>query len=218
MIRGCRPDGATGAQSSQRKHIRLGVDVLDVWPWGHLAFGYLIYAIVVWIRRRRAPTGWPVVALAFGTQFPDLVDKPLAYTVHLFPEGRSLAHSVLFAIPISVAVVLWFRRRGHGGIGAAFATGYLSHLVADGLSAGLAGHYRSLSFLLWPVLPAPDYPVEAFGDHWHQLSMLLAGLSLEDLVTGWSDPFVRQLWLTLLVFALWLVITLPKIHRIVRER
>lgn len=126
-----------------------------MWPWGHLAFGYVVYSLVSRLGRGRAPA-WPAVAfLALGTQAPDLVDKPLAWTWNVLPSGRSLAHSLIFGTVI-VGVVVAVLRRLDVASGEAFAVGYYSHLVGDVVVPLAQGEFHQMSFLLWPVLPVPD--------------------------------------------------------------
>ena len=48
-----------------------------MWPWEHLAIGYLAYSLLGRLAWRRPPTVGTAITVAFGTQFPDLVDKPL---------------------------------------------------------------------------------------------------------------------------------------------
>lgn len=128
-----------------------------MWPWGHLAVGYVCYSVFVHIRRKRGPDGWGALAAAFGTQFPDLIDKPLAWSFHLLPSGRSLAHSLLTATLVLVAVHLHWRRRGRSHLTIPFAVGYLSHLAGDAIGPLIDGEYAYLSFLGWPLLPPPPY-------------------------------------------------------------
>ena len=52
----------------------------DVLPWGHLAIGYLCLSLAIRARWRVPPQGPAVIAVAIGTQLPDLIDKPLAWT------------------------------------------------------------------------------------------------------------------------------------------
>ena len=122
-----------------------------MWPWEHLALGYLLYSLSVRSSRRRPPVGLGVLALAFATQFPDLIDKPLSWTFHVLPSGLSLAHSLLFAVPASVSVFLvaWWRNVSH--VGAAFAIGYFSHLLGDAIYPYLLGRALPPRFLLWPL-------------------------------------------------------------------
>lgn len=134
-----------------------------MWPWGHAALGYLLYVVYVWTRTREPPTGPGVVALLVGTQAPDLIDKPLAWYVGVLDYGRSLAHSVLTGGLILLVVVWYLRRRGHRELAAAFAIGYLSHLVGDSYTFVLAGTYEHLAFLVWPLLPIPGAETELEG-------------------------------------------------------
>jgi len=128
-----------------------------MWPWGHAAVGYLLCSLWVRWRDGRAPTAGVVLPLALGTQFPDLIDKPLAWTFSVLPSGRAGAHSLLVAVPL--LAVLWWRfdspteRRAWVG----FAIGYLAHLATDGLYPLLDGEFADLSYLLWPALELPAY-------------------------------------------------------------
>lgn len=134
-----------------------------MWPWAHAAFGYLLYTGVLRVREGGQPTGWPVVALAVGTQVPDLVDKPVAWYLQMLPYGRSLTHSLLIAVPLALAVWLVARHRGHPAVGIAFAVGHLSHLAGDALHATLAAEWADLAFLVWPLLPLPHQDTELEG-------------------------------------------------------
>ncbi|KTG11021.1 hypothetical protein AUR64_07600 [Haloprofundus marisrubri] len=108
---------------------------------------------------RRPPTGLSTLAVALGTQFPDLVDKPLAWTFGLLPSGRSLAHSILtMALVVAVLYVI-ARKYRRTDLVTAFGIGYASHLVGDSLSAFLEGEYGELAFLLYPLMYT-DYGVE----------------------------------------------------------
>ncbi|PSP62987.1 metal-dependent hydrolase [Halobacteriales archaeon QH_8_64_26] len=131
-----------------------------MWPWGHLAVGYVLYSLFVRAYRGRPPDGLPALLVALGTQFPDLVDKPLAWTVGLLASGRSLAHSLLTAT-IVIGLLGWYaRRQGRSDLAFAFAVGYLSHLFGDAIGPVIAGEYVYLSFLGWPLLPPPPYESE----------------------------------------------------------
>lgn len=133
-----------------------------MWPWEHLALGYLWYSAYTHARFGRSPDGGATLALAFGTQFPDLVDKPLAWTLTLLPSGRSLAHSLLFALPLIGIVLLVAHRSGKLQYGGAFAVGYLSHLPGDVLYPLAFGDGPSLNLLLWPLLPVDAYEAAGF--------------------------------------------------------
>ncbi|WP_089649600.1 metal-dependent hydrolase [Halobacterium hubeiense] len=135
-----------------------------MWPWGHLAVGYLCY--VLWARRRETDQQpLAVLAVGVGSQLPDLIDKPLAWTVTVLPSGRSFAHS-LFTAFVLIAGVAWLSRRfDRPQAWVAFAIGYLTHTIADlgpevflGLLTGDLSVLRWTTYLGWPLLPAPPYP------------------------------------------------------------
>ena len=132
-----------------------------MWPWGHAAVGYLLCSLYLRTRYGRVPTAGVVLPLAVGTQFPDLVDKPLAWTFGVLPSGRAGAHSLLVALPL--LAVLWWRLDGRTERRAwvGFATGYLVHLATDGVYALAAGEFDGLAYLLWPVLSLPSYDESA---------------------------------------------------------
>jgi ethanolamine transporter EutH len=137
-----------------------------MWPWAHAAVGYLLY--VAYAHRQGLPLrGLPVLATLFGTQAPDLLDKPLAWTFAVLPAGRSLGHSLLFAVPL--AVLCWYVVAGRfdrPAVALGAAVGYVSHLFADGLGAALAGRWADLSYLGWPVLALPEYELDpSFAAH-----------------------------------------------------
>ncbi len=130
-----------------------------MWPWEHLALGYLLYSGYSRARRRQPPPESAAVVLAVATQLPDLVDKPLAWTVGVLPTGTTLAHSALTAVPLVVLALLAARRLGRPADGEAFAVGYGSHLLGD-VGYRLFVEDEPVTFLLWPLLPqSPDEPV-----------------------------------------------------------
>lgn len=125
-----------------------------MWPWEHLAFGYLWYSAYSRLVGRTGPDSTGVVLVAFGSLFPDLVDKPLAWGLGVLPAGRSLAHSLLVVGPLLVVAVSLgrgvVRRRT-----VAFAVAYLSHLVGDVVYPLVTDGRLVLGFLVWPLVPAP---------------------------------------------------------------
>jgi hypothetical protein len=127
-----------------------------VFPLGHATFGYLLYALFAWATAHRLPYGVTLGALLVGTQFPDLVDKPLAL-VGVLPSGRAAAHSVLFAAVLLAVLRVVTRRYGRAHLTTAFGFGHVSHVVGDVCAVVAAGRVGDLTFLLWPVLPVPEY-------------------------------------------------------------
>ena len=186
-----------------------------MWPWGHLAIGYLVYSVWYRIRLGKPPRALPVVLLALGTQFPDIVDKPLAYWFAILPEGRSLAHSYLFVIPLCLIVYVVLTRYGLAEGGVAFTIGYFTHPIADGLNAIVSGQWTDITFMVWPLLPIPDYEASNFVYHLQDLLTSIRGLSLQSLLHPISEHFVLEIWLTFFLVILWIVDGLPPVKHIV---
>ena len=159
-------------------------------PWGHLAVGYLAYSLAVRARSGGPPAGLAVAALAVGTQFPDLIDKPLVAWVSVLPAGRSLGHSLFFAAVCGVGLWYFGRRVGRLDVAAAFLFGQLAHTAADAVDPLVAGRWAELGFLFWPVTPAFRYP----GDDRELVGYLLAES---------TTPPHHELGLFALAVALW---------------
>ncbi|MDQ2054438.1 metal-dependent hydrolase [Halobellus sp. H-GB7] len=127
-----------------------GADV-TMWPWEHAAVGYLVYSIVVHVLRGRSPTGREAIVVALASQFPDVVDKPLSWELGIVSTGYGAAHSVLFAVPLSIGAVYVAHVYDRGHLGAAFAIGYLCHLPGDLLLGYLNQGRIPIENVLWPV-------------------------------------------------------------------
>ena len=171
-----------------------------MWPWAHLALGYVLFSLYTRIRYRHPPTGDGLIALAIATQLPDLVDKPLAYWLGVFPKGRALFHSLLFAIPLLVVVGV-IARRYQSSSATGFGIGYASHFVGDFWSEVLRLEFGETT-LFWPILPGPSYETGSFVEHY---SELFEAFSLGDPLVAVSTypAFYAQLGFTVLVFGLW---------------
>lgn len=124
-----------------------------MWPWEHLAVGYLLYSACCRLGWRRPPATRGTLVVGVASLLPDLVDKPLAWWLGVLPAGKSLAHSLLAFLPLAAfAVLLGVRAGSHRG-SLAFVVGYASHLAGDvAYPLALRGELRA-EFLLWPVLP-----------------------------------------------------------------
>lgn len=127
-----------------------------MWPWEHLAVGYLCYSAYVRFRYGHPPRRWPALALALATQLPDLIDKPLAWSLSVLPSGFSLGHSVFFATAVVVLAVVLARRRGVPQVGTAVAIGYATHLLGDLAYPVLRGGTTDVGIILWPIVSRPD--------------------------------------------------------------
>lgn len=134
-----------------------------MFPWEHLALGYLVYSLSARVLGFRPPDRAALFAVLLGSQFPDLVDKPASWLFNVFPSGVSVAHSVFVAVTLTLAVVVVAARYDRTDIGLAFGTGYLLHLPADAayrtIVRGLPPDYR---VFLWPVAPKHPEPPGGF--------------------------------------------------------
>lgn len=174
-----------------------------MWPWGHLAVGYLVYSLFSRLQLGSRPQSINVIAVAIGTQFPDFLDKPLSYTFHFLPEGRSLAHSILFILPFCLIVIVAARRYGKYQLGVGFTIGYLTHPLADSYLDILQGNWSKLSFMVYPILPSPNYRAESFGYHADLLTEAINRLSIERILSPWNDHFLIEFWIAFLIALLW---------------
>ena len=155
-----------------------------VFPHEHLLVALLPVAAYVAVRDRRPPTRGVAFAIAVGSQFPDLVDKPLAHQFGVLPSGRVFVHSLPFALPIAAAVLAYGYRTERPRVAGAFVVAYLSHVVADTYRSLLAGQVPP--DLLWPfvaVQPSPTVPYWAGIDGinvriWTAFSAVVLGVTL----------------------------------------
>lgn len=154
-----------------------------MWPWGHLAVGYLALSLSLDQRFQRSPDDLAVVVLVVVTQLPDLIDKTLAWYLLVLPHGRSLAHSALVA---SVVIAICWRYaagRGRPELGVAFGVGYASHLAADAFGPLLSREFADLAFLFWPLLQLPRYTdTPSIGGYFTTLVRELSTGSVEPLL------------------------------------
>jgi hypothetical protein len=140
-----------------------------MWPWGHLGGAYLLWAGLGRLTTTQQTTAgtW---ALVLGSQFPDLVDKPLAWSFDLLPNGRSLSHSILIGVGLLALVALCVSYFGRRDVGIGFGVGYLVHLGGDAFYPVINGEMSALRFLFWPVLPPIEYETaQSFVAHFAQL-------------------------------------------------
>lgn len=167
---------------------------VTMYPLGHLAFGYVAYSIASRLTRDRTPSGWPVFAVLFGTQFPDLIDKPLSWWFHVLPGGRTFAHSIYVVVTILAVTGYVSARLDRTDLAWAFSLGYVSHLVGDSvyavdlLSGGKAG---AINFLAWPLTHPIVYVVR-----WHMVPYLES--------TALTPTFGIEVLFGVLVVALWI--------------
>lgn len=123
-----------------------------MWPWEHLAIGYIAASLLVHVLWRRAPDAATVIAIGLGSQFPDLVDKPLAWEFGVLPSGISLAHSVFTIVTLSALVVALAWWRGYTPVGVGFAVAYALHPPMDAVHPVIYGQPVNFDVLLWPLV------------------------------------------------------------------
>lgn len=166
-------------------------------PWGHAAVGYLCHSLWSRFATGGPPTDRAVWLLLFATQLPDLVDKPLGWSLAVLPSGRSLAHSAFTAAAVVAVAVHLGRRYDTVELPVAFSIGYVTHIVTDAIPLLARGETEYLVFLLWPLIETPYDPAgkTIFGE----LPSLAAG--------GFFDP--RDVVVLLALVALWAVDGFP---------
>lgn len=200
-----------------------------MWPFAHLAVGYLLYSIYSRARFRRPPGEFAAVLVALGTQLPDLIDKPLSL-IGVLASGRSLGHSYLVAIPLVLLLVgVVYRTRGEFCPVVAFGVGYLSAPLFDGapvfLHGTLATDLREVAFWAWPLeVPAEEVvefleitPGVAYTIA-HKAAWTTAHVPPYPELRTWIRSF--EIGVTLVAVALWLVDGYPGcglVCRVVRD-
>lgn len=178
-----------------------------MFPLGHLAVGYLSYSVATHLTTGRGPADAPTLAVLFGTQFPDLVDKPLSWWFDVLPGDRTLGHSVYVALLVLIIVGVVASRYDRGTLAMAFGFGYVSHLVMDAfysIDLFATGSASSLRFLAWPLTSPVVYVVD-----WELLPYLEA--------TTLSSTFGWELLFSLVVFVTWIRDGAPGVRAIMRR-
>lgn len=151
-----------------------------MWPWNHAALGYLLYAGLTRARSGEPPGDVATLWLLLGTQLPDLIDKPLAWTVGLVPSGRMLVHTLFVALPACWLAYRYWNQLGRPERGVAFGVGYLSHVFGDAIGSLLIGQPAFARFLIWPLLSVPVDSQESVVGEFTELDLALsAGVAIQ---------------------------------------
>lgn len=182
-----------------------------MWPWEHVLFAYLLYSIASRLLLRWRPDGPTAIAVVFASIAPDLIDKPLAWQFGIFSSGYAIAHSVFFAVPLSVFAVLVARTTGRDPVGYAFAVGYLSHLVGDLVPIYVEEGELSLDPVLWPFgeRSSTDHS-QGFLERFMELFLpYITNLRGELFATDLSTYTLFQLSIAALAITLWIADGLP---------
>jgi membrane-bound metal-dependent hydrolase YbcI (DUF457 family) len=132
-------------------------------PHIHLLIAVVPVIAYFALRYRGRPSVKLVYVVFFGSQFPDLVDKPLATELFWIPNGRMFAHSLMIALPISIGVLLFVWRRDQLREGTAFVFAYLSHIVADFRQHLFQPNPTLHPNMLWPLSEVREHHVPYWG-------------------------------------------------------
>lgn len=94
--------------------------------------------------------------IIFAGFFPDLFDKPLYWVLNIFPNGRTIMHSLSGLLVMVFGVYLYKRKK----IAIAWGLGHFGHLICD-LSSDLILYNKPLMPWLFPFkiykFPPPHY-------------------------------------------------------------
>lgn len=145
----------------------------------------------VFIRYRRSPTRPMLFVVFIGSQFPDLVDKPLELA-RVVPWGRVGMHSLPFAIPAAVLVLVYARATDRTHLGVGFVFAYSVHWLTDWIPKFIEGTIPPSIF--WPFTTISKSPGAWWGGPgqiflilWSICSVILLGLVLVLLVRDISN-------------------------------
>lgn len=122
-----------------------------MWPWEHVVVGYLALSATTHLWRRRSPAAVEAAIVVLASLLPDLIDKPLAWSLHVVSSGYGPAHSAFFVLPALVALCARWWLTGRPWRGVAFATGHLLHISGDVFVQALDSAVDPAVFL-WPVV------------------------------------------------------------------
>lgn len=131
-----------------------------MFPIGHFLFAFLPICAYVVVRDRKRPTLQIVAIAFFGSQFPDLIDKPLYHEARslITASGRAGAHSLPIAILISLVVIWYAGATDRPRAGFVFVFAYGSHILGDYYQILLDPNTSLPPNLWWPL--AEPLPME----------------------------------------------------------
>lgn len=173
-----------------------------MYPWEHLVLGYVLFSLYTHVRFRESPTGVESVGVLIGSQLPDLIDKPLAWTFGLVETGYAIGHSILFAPGFCGLAIAISVRVGRLRTGIAFVIAFLSHLASDIVYPIAWGRPADPRVVLWPIAHAPG---SARDGGFIERTVFYVQRFVVEMATGELTPFVRfQLVLVGAATLLWI--------------
>lgn len=185
-----------------------------MWPWEHLALGYLLFTAFVHLVYRERPGDVSTIALALGTQAPDLVDKPLGWTFGFYSTGYGAAHSVLVAGPFLGLVLAAALHYGRPRVGLGLALGWSSHMLADVVDPLRYGHPPNVGRVFWPVVRFDGYERDlSFFERFGAYAGEFVGLAL---APEYRVFLFAYLSIFAVVFVVWLFDGGPGLRGLVR--
>lgn len=185
-------------------------------PWEHAIVGYIMYSLFIHLLYHDSPTGIETLVVVFASLLPDLLDKPLAWQFGIFADsgGYALFHSVFFAVPLAIAVLLLTYYRGRPRIGWAFGIGNVFHLPADAIPRNverIKEGQLDLEKVLWPVQTYGGESPESFVAGSMHYFLVFA----EQLQGAEPTPFLQAiLGLTVSASLLWVYDGMPVVREI----
>ena len=130
-----------------------------MFPHQHFIVAVVPVVAYVIVSDRRLPTIHLMGILFLGSQFPDLVDKPLAHQFVMLPSGRVFMHSIPIVLPFLLILGVYGWQTNRLRLSLAFGFAHLSHLFTDNLTALLSSTPQIPPELLWPILSPTASPV-----------------------------------------------------------
>lgn len=134
-----------------------------MYPLEHFIVALLPVLAYVLLRDKELPSLRLVAVVFVGSQFPDLIDKPLAHQLGIVPSGRVFMHSLPIAVPFLLLVVWYGWKTDRTRLSAVFAFAHLSHLFADNYGLLLPPNPQVSPDLLWPFVEPVRRPAVP---HW----------------------------------------------------
>ena len=174
-----------------------------MWPWEHFAVAYVVCSLLVRVLGRGPLTTRTAIAVTAGALLPDLVDKPLAWTLGITENGYGIAHSVFVAPLLWLAVAAATVRRGAETRLAAglFALAYAIHLATDVYDPTRPDRGLVVRVVLWPIASPPSADHGGFLDH---VTVYLLRYVHQFVAGGLTGPVLLQIALAVAVGVLWL--------------
>lgn len=133
-----------------------------MFPPGHFLVAFLPVFVYVLLKDRQLPSLQLAGIVTFGSQFPDLIDKPLYHESIVTPSGRVGTHSLPIAIPIALAVLWYAYRTDRPRAGLAFVFAYATHILGDVYKTLLAPDRGIPPDLFWPLVEPIERPFRPF--------------------------------------------------------